>query len=362
MTTMDRNYWRGLMCVGVLAMSQAPLAAAPLLTSVDVEQPPPPDAPQPPRPPAADERVRERQARRDDERGEWMDSDTIVRQFRGGDGITLDLLNALGDVVVVGGKSREGRLSIVRRVQGRGADADALLKSLEIDVSEHANRVAVRASMPRMASPQPRGMRPRVRTDYQIALPAGTALELKNLRGNVRVVNVGGDVRVETMAGDVVAESLSRARLLRSMSGDVMLSKSVIVGEANLQSVSGNVTATGVKATSLTMGSVSGNLQVKESSSERALLRTVTGNIEFAGWPRRAGRYELTTHNGNIFVFAPSGNGFEFEANTLKGDVRSDVPTEPGRPGSRQVRGSIGDGSAFFDLSSFAGDIRVVKK
>jgi Putative adhesin len=371
MTTMNR-IWQGLMCVGVVALWQPPaLGAAPLLTVADAEQPAPaapatppapPVAPTPGRGPGSEVWSRERQARRDAERGPWIDSEAIVRQFKGGEGVTLDLLNMLGDIVVVGGKGREGRLSIVRRVQGRGPDTDALLKAFEIDVSEHANRVAVRSSLPRPSQPPPRGSRPRVRADYQIALPPGTALELKNMHGNVTLTNVVGDVRVEAMAGDVVGEALSRVRMLRSMSGDVMLSRSVVEGDANLQSVSGNVIASGVQAGSLTMGTVSGTVQIKESGSDRTLVRTVSGDIEFAAAPRKAGRYELKTHAGDIFVFAPRGSGFEFEANTFKGDVTSDVPTQPGMTGSRQVRGSVGDGSAFFELTSFTGDITVGKK
>jgi DUF4097 and DUF4098 domain-containing protein YvlB len=378
--------WRGLMCAGVLVAAMPPALGAealagavddaPLLSATDPGQPSPgqtPPAPAvPPVPPvaprpSAEERTRARQAwrvaqeERERERG-WVDAEAIVRQFKGGDGITLDLLNMLGDVVVVGGKGREGRLSIVRRVQGRGPEAEQLLKTFEVDVDEHANRVAVRTSMPKPAHPPSRGYRVRLRTDYEIALPAGTALELKNMQGNVRLTNLGGDVRVEAMAGDVVGESLSRVRMLRSMSGDVLLSRSVVEGDANLQSVSGNVIASGVKAGSLTMGTVSGNVQVKESSSARALLRTVSGDIEFASVPRKAGRYELKSHAGDIFVFTGGGGGFEFEANTFKGDVKTDVPTQPAVAGSRQVRGSVGDGSAFFDLTTFTGDIKVIKK
>lgn len=380
MMTMS-GIWRGVMCAGVLAAVQPTVGtAAPLLTAAEAATlsaqpapPAPPASPTPPTPPApasarrqsAEERDRARQARRDAERANWVDTDTIVREFKGGDGVTLDLLNMLGDVVVVGGKGRDGKLSIVRKVQGHGSDAAALLKAIEIDVTEHANRVAVRSTMPRNTTPQ-RNWRPRVRMDYQIALPAGTALELKNMQGNVRLTNVAGDVRVETTAGDVVGESLSRVRMLRSMSGDVLLTHSVIDGDANLQSVSGNVIASGVKATSLTMGTVSGNIQVKESSSARALVRTVSGDVEFAVAPRKAGRYEIKTHAGNIFVFAPGTSGFEFEANTFRGDVKTDVKIDDSTPsrggGPRQVRGSVGDGSAFFDLTSFTGDIRVVKK
>jgi DUF4097 and DUF4098 domain-containing protein YvlB len=379
--------WRGLMCAGVLvamwppavsagALTEAVGPEAPLLTTADgphaVQGPPPPTPPPaapapvpaptpvPPRAVRQQERMRERQVWREGERN-WVDGEVIVRQFKGGEGITLDLVNMLGDVVVVGGKGREGRLAIMRKVQGRATDVEELLKAIEVDVSEHANRIEVRAAMPMPPQQPQRVQKVRMRTDYEITLPSGTALELKNMQGNVRLTNLGGDVRVEAMAGDVVGEALSRVRMLRSMSGDVMLSRSVVQGDANLQSVSGNVIASGVKAASLTLGSVSGNVQVKESSSERALVRTVTGDIEFASVSRKAGRYELKSHAGDIFVFTGPG-GFEFEANTVKGEVSSDVPTRPGTAGTHQVRGSVGDGAAYFDLTTFTGDIRVVRK
>ena len=228
----------------------------------------------------------------------------------------------LGDVVVVGGKGREGKLSIVRRVQGRGPDAEQLLKSIEVDVSEHANRVEVRTTHADAVAAARGSPGSALRTDYEIALPAGTALELKNMQGNVRLTNVGGDVRVEAMAGDVVGEALSRVRMLRSMSGDVMLSRSVVAGRRQPAVGERQRHRLGVKADVADDGHASAaTSRSKESSSERALVRTVSGDIEFASVPRKAGRYELKTHAGDIFVFAGAGRGFEFEANTVKGDV-----------------------------------------
>ena len=378
MTTMNR-IWRGMVCASVLAaVPSSSWAMAPLLDDAAAMQPTAPAAPAAPTPRtrAAAEARREqqrerdahrqaqreaqREAHREAQRGLWVDGDTIVRAFTGGDGVTLDLVNTLGDVVVVGGKGREGRLSIVRRVQGRGPEIEALLAAMAIDVSAHANRVAVRTALPpRDGATHAR--RARVRTDYEIALPEGTALDLRNAQGNVRLSNVAGDVHVVALAGDVLGEALSRVRLLRSMSGNVALSRSTIAGDANLQSVSGDVTALGVKATSLTLGTVTGDVRVKDASADRASVSTISGNVEFEAAPRKAGRYEIKTHGGNIIVVAPGRQGFEFEAATIKGNVRSDVATEPGAAGPHYVRGSVGDASAFFDLSSFAGNIRVVR-
>ncbi|MGI8673274.1 MAG: DUF4097 family beta strand repeat-containing protein [Luteitalea sp.] len=287
----------------------------------------------------------------------WVDAaeGPLVRTFKGGTGITLDLLNSYGDIVVLGNDGREGTVQATRRVSAGvdPAEVQKVIRALQIDMVQHGNRVAVRT-----LSPTSR----RVRIDYKTALPAGTALDLKNMQGNVRLTNLAGDVRVDAVAGDVVGEALSRVRLLRSMSGDVTLSRSTVDGDANLQTVSGDVLASGVAAGSLTLGSVSGTVHVRDSSSERANVRTVSGDIEFMALPRKAGRYELKTHAGNILVLTTRGRGFEFEATTLRGAVTTDLPTSPGAPGMRNVRGTIGDGSAFFDLTTFAGDIKITKR
>lgn len=289
----------------------------------------------------------------------WVDvgASPVVREFKGGEGITLDLTNGAGDIVVVGGKGREGRLSITRSVDGTDAQVERAVRELRVAVAEHANRIAVR-TVPQRTSRGPA----RVRTNYEIALPQGTALELRNMQGNVVLRNLAGDVRVEAVAGNVVAEAMSRVRMLRSVSGNVTLERSTLEGDATLQTVSGNVVARAVKARTLTLGTVSGGVSVRDSSSDRALVRTVSGNIEYAAAPRKAGRYEFRTHAGDIVVHAVGGPGFEFEANTLRGLVEADVPTESTGSGMRQVRGSVGDGSAFFDLASFEGTIKVIRK
>lgn len=302
---------------------------------------------------ARSEEARER-ARSPNRRGEWVDAaeGSIVRTFKGGDGITLDLINAYGDIIVLGGKGSDGKLQATRRIIA-DTDADRASHALQVDVTQHGNRVSVRT-----ASPQSK----RVRVDYRIALPAGTALDLKNLYGDVRLTDLGGDVRVEAVAGDVVGEALTQARMLRSMSGDVTLSRSTVKGDANLQTVSGDVVASGVQAGSLTLGSVSGAVRVRNSSSERAMVRTVSGDIEFAAMPRKAGRYELKTHAGDILVLTTGGRGFEFEANTVRGVVTTDLPRGEHAADRRQVRGTVGDGSAFFDLTTFTGDIKLTRQ
>jgi len=67
-----------------------------------------------------------------------------------------------------------------------------------------------------------------------------------------------------------------------------------------------------------------------------------------------------------------SGNtGFELDADTFSGSVRSDVPVtlraigriEQNRRGSnRAIRGSYGDASAFLSVRSHSGSVVITKK
>jgi hypothetical protein len=82
----------------------------------------------------------------------------------------------------------------------------------------------------------------------------------------------------------------------------------------------------------------------------------------------------MTAHSGTIRLAVSETSGFELEATTFNGDVRSDFPITL-RPGiehqtgsgrrnrlNRSIRGSFGDASAIVSLQSFSGDIVIMKR
>jgi hypothetical protein len=288
-------------------------------------------------------------------KGPWVEvaGDPLTATFSGRNGDVLELTNTMGTVVVSTGRSGEGRIVARRKAGGRtDAEARALLERMQLTVKQHAQRIVVKAEPATEAS--------MFRLDYEVTLPKGMGIDVKNLSGAVTVTNVTGDVRVEAMSGDISAQGLARLRSLRTMAGDIQISGSTLVGEANLQTVSGDVVASGLKAASLTVGSVSGDIQLRDAGCERVQVRTVNGDIEFASPVMGGGRYELKTHAGDIVVVAGvKGAGYEFEAQTFKGRIQSEV--EGSAQGQRQVSGRIGNGSAFFELTSFTGDIHIRK-
>ena len=93
----------------------------------------------------------------------------------------------------------------------------------------------------------------------------------------------------------------------------------------------------------------------------------MSGNVTFSGPVAKSGRYELHAQSGDV-LFTPSGEGgYELQARTFSGDIRTDVPlklqgTISGRVPRREVRGTVGDGGATIIARTFSGDVIVGKK
>ena len=280
----------------------------------------------------------------------------------------LDLTNIAGDVTVTGGGGDEVRIEAVKRVRSRDeADTKTLLDELRIEVTELPNRVEVRTLHPRNRRNYSGSV------DYTVAMPAGGSATLRSVSGNVRVTNVKGELRAESVSGDVITSGAGRLSLAKSVSGDIQVSDVSTEGEITASTVSGGLTARGLKARAIDLGSVSGDVILTDVACDRATVKTVSGNLEYNGALARSGRYEMTAHSGNVRLAISGGTGFEVEATTFSGDVRSDFPLtlrsgvegngeRRGRRLNRSIRGSFGDASAIVNLTSFSGDIVITKR
>jgi hypothetical protein len=299
----------------------------------------------------------ERQARRDARRGPEQ-TETFSRTVRIGRNGTFDLSNVSGDVIVTGGGGDDVRIDATKRVRTNEADAKALLQAIQIQITERSGFVDVRTELPRRRN-WSGGV------DYTIALPSSANVTLRTVSGDLRMSNVRGELRAETVSGNVVASQLGRVRMLKAVSGDIQITDAE-GGELTAGTVSGDVIARGVRVKAIDLESVSGDLRFTDVESDRVNLRTINGDIEYTGRLARSGRYDMQSHSGDIRL-VPTGNpGFDVDANTFSGDIRSDFQLRTGtqltnatgrRGGNRSLRGAVGDASAILTLRSFNGDI-----
>lgn len=283
-----------------------------------------------------------------------------------GDG-AVDVTQIAGDVRVVTGRGNEIRVEAIKRVRHRDPEeAKRLLDALRIEVTQVGNRVEVRTVYPRTSGN--RNWNGSV--DYSVTVPPTAAVAAKTVSGDVTVSNVRGEVRAETVSGDVEVTNTPNLALAKTVSGDVR-ARDIAATSLILSTVSGTVHATGLKVRTLDAGSVSGDLQLADLDVERLTAKTLSGNIEFTGSLVRGGRYEFNAHSGNVRLVLPGDTaGFEVDASTFSGSVRSDFPVtlrsaaSSGRRGStnRAIRGSFGDAGAILSLRSFSGNVVVTRR
>lgn len=284
---------------------------------------------------------------------------------------SLDLNQISGDVRVTVGKTNEIHVEAIKRVRHRDADeARRILSQLRIEVSQSGGRVEIRTVYPRMT-----GRSLSASVDYTITVPATAAVSLKTISGDVSVNGVRGEVRADTVSGNVEVISTPNLVLAKAVSGDVNARDIGGPVSLTLGTVSGNVTATALKVRALEAGTVSGNLQLSNLQVERLTAKTVTGDIDFGGGLAPGGRYEFNAHSGGIRLALASATGFELDASTFNGNIRSDFPItlrstarddDPrGRRSgisNRAIRGTFGDGSAILAVRSFSGSVVISKK
>jgi hypothetical protein len=310
---------------------------------------------------------------RDERRGPEV-TEAFSRTVRLGRNGALDLSNIAGDLVVTGGGGDDVRIDAVKRVRDRDeAQGRARLQEVQIEVRELSNRVEVRTEYPRDGR---NGRRDAfVSVDFTVAVPQNASVTLKSVSGDVRVTNIRGELRAEAVSGDVVATDVPRVTLLKSVSGDIQLTNGSSETSLMGGTVSGNVIVRRLKARAVDFGSVSGDVRLEDVEAESATLRSVSGAIGYGGALARNGRYEFTSHSGDVQLMLSGNTGFDVEATTFSGGLRSDYPLTLGGttvdtrgrgrgrgPGNRGIRGSFGDASARLTLRSFSGDIVITRR
>ncbi len=316
----------------------------------------------------------------DGPRAGWLERYTEARQgpeqiekvsqtYKVGDTGALDLSQLAGDIRVTGGSGAEIKIDATKRVRHRDPEqAKRLLEALRIDINNFNGRVEVRTIYPRRGT---FGNNLSASVDYVIAVPVGATVSLKSISGDISVTNVKGEVRAETVSGDVNVSASPNVAIAKTISGDVTAQNISTQTTLVLSTVSGTVLGTGLRLRALEAGSVSGNVRLVGSEVDRLEAKSVSGNIEFDAPLAKGGRYEFTSHSGNVRVLLSGNTGFELDADTFSGSVRSDVPvtlraagrTEETRRGSnRAIRGSYGDASAFLSIRSHSGSVIITKK
>jgi DUF4097 and DUF4098 domain-containing protein YvlB len=295
-------------------------------------------------------------------------TETFSRRIKVGRDGRVSISNISGSITVTTASGDEVSIDAVKR--GRGDRSQ--LGRVSIVVDERPGRVDVRTDYGR---PFPdRAFRDNyVSVDYTVVVPVGASLEVNSISGRVKVDGVRGSTRLASVSGNISSSNTPNVEYLRTVSGEVDLANISHDGSLSVSSVSGNLDFNGVKARSLELSTVSGEIRLRDAAVERLSAKGLSGGVEYVGTLVRNGRYEVNSHSGNVRFTLVDNTGFELNASSFSGSVRSDFQMTIGGDGTQDsgrrrgprnesLRATFGDGSASLSLRTFSGNIIIAKR
>jgi DUF4097 and DUF4098 domain-containing protein YvlB len=232
----------------------------------------------------------------------------------------------------------------------KNAEVDVLASQISdkigFDVEQAGDRIDVTATILNVSA-QPRELE----ANLQLTVPEETELQLKTETGLIYVEQVMGDMTLESVAGDVHLKEVSGYIIVRTTEGSLICTQC---------------------AGKLDFKSISGGAQVLQPALTNVSLFTTSGNILFDGDFVRTGLYTMKSGKGLVEVRFSGNDSFDLKAQTAVGTVdnRAAAYLKPDSHGIRRAAskfthglfGTVGQGLAKVELSSYSGTIRILKR
>jgi putative adhesin len=300
----------------------------------------------------------------------WITSDQRVfrveqtasetRTFQIGANGLLDLRNISGEITITAGSGRDATIAILRKSRGRtDADAKLGLDRVTVNADHRGDRVSVESAYPTM-----RNAPYSVSVNYTITAPAGTRLTISNLSGTVSIKGIKGDVSLDVASGDVNLTNTGAIPSAKTLSGDITLTGGDTNGTIDVGTLSGTITIQQTKARQIKASVTSGDVVVRENTVDEMSVGSLSGSVEFIGPLSKGGRYDVHGQSGDIRVTITNAIGFQLQAGTFSGQVRIDpsLGIQATGNGRREIRGTVGDGSAVVNVRAFSGNVTLTRK
>ena len=225
----------------------------------------------------------------------------------------------------------------------------------EVEISTTSSGVQVRVR-------NKKGQRHVDDTSLYLKIPDAASIEAESVSADISVDGGRGEsLTLETVSGDLEVESDSGRIELSSVSGDIEFEGNS--SRTAAESVSGDVTLVGVTG-EVSASTVSGDLSLDANAVSRGRFESVSGEMTLSLSVAAGGRLQCDSMSGDITLRLPGSQEAEFVAQSYSGGIRSDfgdasgVEREPGVV----LRHREGDSGTEIRLETFSGDISIRKR
>jgi DUF4097 and DUF4098 domain-containing protein YvlB len=218
-----------------------------------------------------------------------------------------------------------------------------------IDSEQVGDRIDINATSLVTAAAGPHD----VEANFQLVVPEQTELQLRTQTGVILVEQVNGDMKLQSVAGDVHLKEVSGYIIVKTTSGSLVCT---------------------LCSGKLDYNSISGGAQILQPSLSNLNVMTTTGNILYDGDFVRTGLYTMNSGRGLVEVRFSGTDSFDLNAQTYRGTVDNQAVDflKPDVHGSKHhaaqskfshsLIGTVGQGYAKVELSSYSGTIRILKR
>jgi putative adhesin len=196
--------------------------------------------------------------------------------------------------------------------------------------------------------------------DYDIIAPAWMPIKITGTYVFVTVDGAQNEISAESVRGDIVIKGGSAFVTAKTVEGEITVEGAR--GKINVSSVNQGIKV-GDSSGDITADSVNGQIAMTKMNAKSVAASTINGNISYEGALADGGRYEMTSHNGDIDFIVPESANATVAVRTYNGSVSSNLPLKGGNPREadrgKRVTLTLGNGSADVELESFGGTIRL---
>ncbi|QJR34093.1 DUF4097 family beta strand repeat-containing protein [Gemmatimonas groenlandica] len=267
----------------------------------------------------------------------------------------VDITVRTGRLVVRGGSASTGAI--------RGRSGDYQLRTTGVGVTLEASDDMRSSRSDRSSS---RSASRRNDATLELDLPRNVRLVISTASADVDVSGIDGDVEIRTTSGDVGLDDISGRLTLETLSGDVRLGGRS--GPARVTTMSGDITLRGVRDEA-NVHTTSGDVMLGMERAARVEVESISGDITFDGNTTDDARLQLTTHSGDVTLRLPETARGSMDVSTFNGDLTASgsLTLMPNSLTSSRSERAVrryeigGGGSTRFTISTFNGDVRVVR-
>jgi len=201
---------------------------------------------------------------------------------------------------------------------------------------------------------------PSERDEWRITVPPWLPLELVGREVDAELVGLGAGVVARSADGDLEVRGLTGAVDLHAVRGDIRVADAE--GALRLRTGDGEIDLVRVGGPTVAAETTDGDIRMSRMFAEAVKATTVDGDVTFDGRLVAGGRYELGTHDGDIVVALAADADVRVRATTWDGDLEPGFPvTIDGFRSGEPTVFTLGDGGSELILSSFSGDVRLVR-